>query len=72
FVVAFAVPKGAVVDALYWDTPDPYHYVRLQVVPHQKQALQEGGAHPNGWAPLSFWATAAHTAAQSKPAALAR
>jgi len=30
FVVALAVPRGSVPDALYWDTPDPYHYVRLQ------------------------------------------
>ena len=30
FVIAARVPKGAVHDALYWDTLDPYHYVRLQ------------------------------------------
>ena len=30
FVVAFRVPKGSVPDALYWDTADPYHYVRIQ------------------------------------------
>ena len=24
-----AVPHGLVPRALYWDTPDPYHYVRL-------------------------------------------
>ena len=30
YVVALRVPKGSVERALYWDTADPYHYVRLQ------------------------------------------
>jgi len=30
YVVAGPVPRDSVVDALYWDTQDPYHYVRLQ------------------------------------------
>jgi glycine/D-amino acid oxidase-like deaminating enzyme/nitrite reductase/ring-hydroxylating ferredoxin subunit len=30
YVIAGRVPRGAVPTALYWDTPDPYHYVRLQ------------------------------------------
>ena len=30
FVVAAVVPRGSVPAALYWDTPDPYHYVRVQ------------------------------------------
>ncbi len=30
FVIAAVVPRGSVPAALYWDTPDPYHYVRLQ------------------------------------------
>jgi glycine/D-amino acid oxidase-like deaminating enzyme/nitrite reductase/ring-hydroxylating ferredoxin subunit len=29
FVVGMPVSRGAVPRALYWDTPDPYHYVRL-------------------------------------------
>ncbi len=29
-VIAAVVPRGSVPTALYWDTPDPYHYVRLQ------------------------------------------
>ena len=32
FVIAGRVPNGSVPKALYWDTPDPYHYVRLQHV----------------------------------------
>ncbi len=29
FVIGLPVPSGSVTRALYWDTPDPYHYVRL-------------------------------------------
>ncbi|MEP7086828.1 MAG: FAD-dependent oxidoreductase, partial [Gemmatimonadota bacterium] len=31
YVVGAHVPKGAITDALYWDTEDPYHYARLQL-----------------------------------------
>lgn len=30
YVVGGRIPKQAVPEALYWDTADPYHYVRLQ------------------------------------------
>ena len=30
YVMGAHVPRGSVVKALYWDTLDPYHYVRLQ------------------------------------------
>ncbi|AMV37342.1 FAD-dependent oxidoreductase [Planctomyces sp. SH-PL62] len=30
YVIAAKVPRGAIPKALYWDTMDPYHYVRLQ------------------------------------------
>ncbi len=43
FVVAFRVPKGSVPDALYWDTADPYHYVRLQPLDAASDALIVGG-----------------------------
>jgi glycine/D-amino acid oxidase-like deaminating enzyme/nitrite reductase/ring-hydroxylating ferredoxin subunit len=33
YVVAARVPAGAISHALYWDTADPYHYVRLQRSP---------------------------------------
>ncbi len=32
YVLAFGVPRGAVTKALYWDTQNPYHYVRLQSI----------------------------------------
>jgi glycine/D-amino acid oxidase-like deaminating enzyme/nitrite reductase/ring-hydroxylating ferredoxin subunit len=30
YVIGARVPQGSVTNALYWDTADPYHYVRLQ------------------------------------------
>jgi glycine/D-amino acid oxidase-like deaminating enzyme/nitrite reductase/ring-hydroxylating ferredoxin subunit len=33
YAIGFRVPKGAIPRALYWDTPDPYHYIRLQNAP---------------------------------------
>ena len=30
YVIAARVPRGSVTKALYWDTQDPYHYLRLQ------------------------------------------
>lgn len=30
YVIAGRIPRGSVADALYWDTLDPYHYVRIQ------------------------------------------
>ena len=35
YVIAARVPRGSVPRALYWDTLDPYHYVRLQHYPPQ-------------------------------------
>ena len=43
FVVAYRVPKGTVPDALIWDTPDPYHYVRLHPLDAESDALIVGG-----------------------------
>jgi Rieske Fe-S protein len=34
YVIGLRVPKGSVTRALYWDTPDPYHYIRLQSDKH--------------------------------------
>ena len=40
YVVGARVPRGSVPRALYWDTPDPYHYVRLQEVDSRLDAAQ--------------------------------
>ncbi|MBC8048425.1 MAG: FAD-dependent oxidoreductase [Fimbriimonadaceae bacterium] len=29
YVIAASIPKGSVAKALYWDTEEPYHYVRI-------------------------------------------
>jgi glycine/D-amino acid oxidase-like deaminating enzyme/nitrite reductase/ring-hydroxylating ferredoxin subunit len=39
YVVAARLPHGAVTPALYWDTQDPYHYVRL----HRTTNTELGG-----------------------------
>lgn len=36
YVVAFAVPRGSVDNALFWDTGHPYHYVRLTALSPQQ------------------------------------
>jgi len=38
YVLAFGVPRGQVTKALYWDTENPYHYVRLQPMPNDVPA----------------------------------
>ncbi len=43
FVVAAPVPAGTVPRALYWDTGDPYHYVRLQRLGATSELLIVGG-----------------------------
>ena len=43
YVIAGRIPRGSVVKALYWDTPDPYHYVRLQELDDGSDLLIVGG-----------------------------
>ncbi len=43
YAVAFEIPRSAVPDALYWDTLDPYHYVRLQPQEGAPDLLIVGG-----------------------------
>jgi nitrite reductase/ring-hydroxylating ferredoxin subunit len=43
YVVGARVPRGSVPDILLWDTPDPYHYVRLQ-----RGSRGEGGDESGG------------------------
>ena len=42
YVVAFRIPRGSVPRALYWDTADPYHYVRTQPL-DAETATSKGG-----------------------------
>jgi glycine/D-amino acid oxidase-like deaminating enzyme/nitrite reductase/ring-hydroxylating ferredoxin subunit len=51
FVVAARVPRGSVAQALFWDTPDPYHYVRIQRLDDGSDVLIVGGEdHKTGQA----------------------
>jgi glycine/D-amino acid oxidase-like deaminating enzyme/nitrite reductase/ring-hydroxylating ferredoxin subunit len=49
YAMAFSIRRGAIPDALYWDTLDPYHYVRLQPGENRTDYLIVGGAdHKSG------------------------
>jgi len=49
YVVVFAIDRGALPDALYWDTEEPYHYVRLQPGDDGKDFVLVGGEdHKSG------------------------
>jgi glycine/D-amino acid oxidase-like deaminating enzyme/nitrite reductase/ring-hydroxylating ferredoxin subunit len=32
YVIGARIPKGSVKRGLYWDTPDPYHYIRIETI----------------------------------------
>ncbi len=55
YVIGAKVPRGSVPDALYWDTSDPYHYIRLsrdQDRPDGDETLLVGGEdHKTGQDP---------------------
>jgi glycine/D-amino acid oxidase-like deaminating enzyme/nitrite reductase/ring-hydroxylating ferredoxin subunit len=49
YVIAGRLPRGMLADALYWDTLDPYHYVRLQPLSEREDLLIVGGEdHKSG------------------------
>ncbi|MBR0822955.1 FAD-dependent oxidoreductase [Bradyrhizobium liaoningense] len=51
YVMAFEIKRGALPDALYWDTEEPYHYVRLQPGPDRTDYVLVGGEdHKSGQA----------------------
>jgi glycine/D-amino acid oxidase-like deaminating enzyme/nitrite reductase/ring-hydroxylating ferredoxin subunit len=50
FVIGLRLPKGSVSKALYWDTPDPYHYVRLQSMGIDEMLIVGGEDHKTGQA----------------------
>lgn len=65
YAIAAKLPKGALKDALYWDTLDPYHYVRLQPFSDADDVVIVGGEdHKSGeaddgearFAALEAWA----------------
>ena len=50
YVIGVQVPKGSVPRALYWDTGDPYHYVRLQRENGHDVLIVGGEDHKTGQA----------------------
>jgi nitrite reductase/ring-hydroxylating ferredoxin subunit len=67
YAIAMEIPPGSVPRALYWDTEDPYHYVRTAPTANGKEFLIVGGEdHKTGqaddqrarWAKLELWARA--------------
>jgi glycine/D-amino acid oxidase-like deaminating enzyme/nitrite reductase/ring-hydroxylating ferredoxin subunit len=48
YVLTADVPEGAIKDALYWDTEDPYHYVRLHPFANGPLLLVGGEDHKSG------------------------
>jgi Rieske Fe-S protein len=52
YVIGVQVPHGSVPKGLYWDTADPYHYIRLMSMTHQgEEILMVGGEdHKTGQA----------------------
>ncbi|WP_035693984.1 FAD-dependent oxidoreductase [Azospirillum halopraeferens] len=63
YAIALRVARGAVPDALYWDTRDIYHYVRLQPAGDHDLLIVGGEDHKTGeardmesrWAALEEW-----------------
>jgi glycine/D-amino acid oxidase-like deaminating enzyme/nitrite reductase/ring-hydroxylating ferredoxin subunit len=50
YVIGVRVPKGSVTRALFWDTLDPYHYVRLQNDVENDILIVGGEDHKTGQA----------------------
>jgi glycine/D-amino acid oxidase-like deaminating enzyme/nitrite reductase/ring-hydroxylating ferredoxin subunit len=48
YAMAFEIKRGALPDALYWDTLDPYHYVRLQPGDKFDHVIVGGADHKTG------------------------
>jgi glycine/D-amino acid oxidase-like deaminating enzyme/nitrite reductase/ring-hydroxylating ferredoxin subunit len=49
YAIAAKIQRSGIQDALYWDTHDPYHYVRLQPLSERMNAVIIGGEdHKSG------------------------
>ncbi|WP_368911683.1 FAD-dependent oxidoreductase [Taklimakanibacter deserti] len=48
YVLGAEIPKKKIADALYWDTEDPYHYVRLQPGSRRDMLIVGGEDHRTG------------------------
>lgn len=50
YVIGIAIPAGTVPKALYWDTSDPYHYVRIAPAKDGEILIVGGEDHKTGQA----------------------
>lgn len=51
YVIGALIPRGSVPDVLFWDTEDPYHYVRTAALSERHDVLIVGGEdHKTGQA----------------------
>ena len=50
YVIGASVAKGSITHALYWDTLDPYHYLRLQSLKDHDVLIVGGEDHKTGQA----------------------
>jgi glycine/D-amino acid oxidase-like deaminating enzyme/nitrite reductase/ring-hydroxylating ferredoxin subunit len=48
YVIGARIPKGSVPALLLWDTPDPYHYVRIQPASDHDVLILGGEDHKTG------------------------
>ena len=48
YVIGARIPRGSVTKALYWDTPNPYHYVRIQEIEDSDLLIVGGEDHKTG------------------------
>jgi glycine/D-amino acid oxidase-like deaminating enzyme/nitrite reductase/ring-hydroxylating ferredoxin subunit len=48
YAMALTLPRGGLPDALYWDTLDPYHYVRIQPGQDGDHLIVGGADHKSG------------------------
>lgn len=67
YAIAAEMPKGTLGSGLYWDTEDPYHYVRTQpgagtethdylIVGGEDHKTGQADDQPQRWARLEMWA----------------
>jgi glycine/D-amino acid oxidase-like deaminating enzyme/nitrite reductase/ring-hydroxylating ferredoxin subunit len=65
YVIAAKIPNGSVIKGLYWDTADPYHYVRVHNIDGQDYLIVGGEDHRTGqaddmvdrYSKLELWAS---------------
>ena len=50
YVIGARVPKNTITKALFWDTPNPYHYIRLESMSDHDVLIVGGEDHKTGQA----------------------